>query len=141
MTQDVGKLVLRILLGVLILLHGIAKLRLGVGDAGTAVERAGLPHLVAYLVYVGEVLAPALVIAGFCTRLAAAAIAINMAVALVLGHPGELLRVEPHGGLLLEAQWLYLGCAVAIALVGAGRYSVDGGRHTTFIPALSQGRR
>ncbi|HUR56139.1 MAG TPA: DoxX family protein [Opitutaceae bacterium] len=123
-----GKLVLRLALGLLILLHGVAKLRFGVGDAGTAVDRVGLPHVLSYLIYVGELVAPALVIVGIWTRAAAAIIAVNMAVALVLGHPGELFRVEPHGGLLLEVQWLYLACAIAIALIGAGRFSVGGVR-------------
>src|SRR4051812_26887658 len=123
MKEDAGKLVLRLALGVLILLHGIAKLRFGVGDAGEAVARHGLPHVVSYAVYVGEVIAPIAIIAGFWTRAAAAVLAVNMLAALVLGHAHELLRVESHGGLFLEVQWLYLLAAVSVALLGAGRFS------------------
>ena len=121
---DAGKLLLRLSLGVLILLHGIAKIRFGLGDAGTSVVRAGLPDAVAYLVYVGEVVAPVLMMAGLWTRAAAAVIAMNMAAALVLGHAHELFRIEGHGGLLLEVQWMYFFAAMAVALLGAGRYGV-----------------
>jgi putative oxidoreductase len=111
---------------VLILLHGVAKLRFGLGDAAESVARHGLPHFIAYLVLVGEVVAPIAIIAGFWTRPWALVLAANMAAALVLGHAHELFRVEPHGGLFLEVQWLYLLGAVAVALLGAGRYSAGG---------------
>ena len=126
--EDAGKLVLRLAVGVLILLHGIAKLRFGVGDAGDAVARHGLPHFVSYAVYVGEVVAPLMLIAGFWTRAAAAVLAVNMMAALLLGHAHEIFRVEVHGGLFLEVQWLYLLCAVAVALLGAGAFSLGGAK-------------
>ena len=124
--EDAGKLLLRLAVGVLILLHGIAKIRFGVGDAGEAVVRHGLPHFVSYAVYVGEVVAPLFIIAGFWTRAAAAVLSLNMVAALVLGHAHELFRVEPHGGLFLEVQWLYLLASIAVMLLGAGRFSVGG---------------
>jgi putative oxidoreductase len=123
---DLGKLVLRVAVGVLILLHGIAKLRFGLGDVATSLARAGIPAPVGYLVYLGEVVAPALVIAGLWTRAAALVIAFNMLVALALGHPHELFRMTEHGGLLLEVQWLYLAGAIAVALLGAGRFAAGG---------------
>ena len=55
--QDIGKLVLRIALGLLILLHGIFKLRHGIGGIEGMVAAHGLPGFVAYGVLVGEVLA------------------------------------------------------------------------------------
>ena len=76
--------------------------------------------------YVGEVLAPILMIVGLWTRPAALLVFANMTVALFLGHPHELLVTTTHGGLLLEVQWLYLFGALAVALMGAGRFSVGG---------------
>ena len=122
--EDAGKLTLRVVLGLLILLHGIAKLRFGLGDVATSLARAGLPAALGYLVFVGEVAAPLLVIVGYFTRGAAALIAANMAVALVVGHWGHIFQVEPHGGLLLEVQFMFLFAAIAVALLGAGRYSL-----------------
>ena len=126
--EDAGKLVLRVALGLLILLHGIAKLRFGLGDVATSLARAGLPATLGYLVYVGEVAAPLLLIAGWWARLGALLVAGNMAVALVLGHWGHIFQVEPHGGLLLEVQFMFLFAAVAVALLGAGRFSLGGAK-------------
>lgn len=68
--DDAGKLVLRLALGVLILLHGLFKLQNGAGFITGMLEKAGLPGALGYLVYVGEILAPLLVIAGIATRAA-----------------------------------------------------------------------
>jgi putative oxidoreductase len=125
-TADVGRLVLRLSLGVLILLHGISKIRGGPGFILDVVEKAGLPDPFGYLVYVGEVLAPILVIIGLWTRVAALVIAINMVVAILLVHTGQLLQLSPEGGWALELQGLFLTVPIAIALLGAGRYSVGG---------------
>ena len=76
--------------------------------------------------YVGEVIAPILMIVGLWTRPAALLVFANMLVALFLGHPRELFVMTTHGGLLLEVQWLYLLGALAVALIGAGRYSAGG---------------
>ena len=56
MNDSVGKLILRLVLGVAILLHGIAKLTGGIGGISGMVAGAGLPSFVAYGVYIGEVI-------------------------------------------------------------------------------------
>lgn len=124
--SDTAKLLLRLTLGVLILLHGISKIRGGPGFILDMVDKAGLPHPFGYLVYVGEVLAPLLVIVGLWTRAAALVIAINMVVAIALVHAGQLLQLSPEGGWALELQGLYLVVPIAIGLLGAGRYSLGG---------------
>ena len=126
--EDLGKLVLRVGVGVLIVLHGIAKMRHGLGDVADAVARAHLPHEVGYLVYIGEVVGPALMILGWWTRPAALVVFFNMMVALLLGHLHEMFTLTTHGGLLLETQWLMLTGAIAVAFLGAGRYSVGGAK-------------
>ena len=123
---DTAKLLLRITLGVLILLHGISKIKGGPGFILDVVEHAGLPEPFGYLVYVGEVLAPVLIIVGIWTRLAALVVAINMVFAVLLVHTGDLLKLNNTGGWALELQALFLVVAIAVALLGAGRYSVGG---------------
>lgn len=125
-TQDLGKAILRIVLGVLILLHGIAKLKSGPGFVVQVVAQAGLPEQIAYLVYIGEVLAPALLIIGLWTRAAGLVIAINMVFAFALVHTKQLGEMAPTGGWALELQAMYLAAALAVALLGAGRLSVGG---------------
>src|SRR5690606_21076062 len=75
---DVGRLVLRVTLGLLVLLHGVAKLRGGIDPIGGMVTAAGLPGFIAYGAYVGEVLAPLMLIAGFHARIGAALVIVNM---------------------------------------------------------------
>lgn len=122
--DDAGKLVLRLALGVLILLHGISKLMNGIGGISGMVEKAGLPPVLAYGVYVGEVLAPLLIILGVFTRPAAWIVAFNMVVAIALAHRAQLWSLTGQGGWALELQGMYLFGAIAVALLGAGRYRV-----------------
>ena len=68
---DLGKFILRVTLAVLLLFHGISKMQHGIDQIIGMIIKTGLPPTIAYLVYSGEVLAPALVLIGFWTRLAA----------------------------------------------------------------------
>ena len=123
---DLAKLLLRITLGVLVLLHGIAKLNGGLSGITGMVEAQGLPGFLGYAVLIGEVIAPLMVLAGFHARIGAVLIAINMVVAIVLAHMGDLGRLNDQGGWALELQAMFLGTAVALALIGPGRFSVNG---------------
>ena len=124
--DDAGKLVLRATLAILLLFHGLAKITGGIAPINGMLAGAGLPGSLGYLVYVGEVIAPLLILAGVVTRAAALVVAINMIVALLLAHTGDLLAVGPQGGWKLELQGFYLMTAIAVALLGAGRYSLGG---------------
>jgi putative oxidoreductase len=124
--DDGGKLVLRVLLAVLILFHGVSKLIGGVGFITGMLAKAGLPAALGYLVYVGEVIAPLLLLFGVFTRAAALVVVVNMIVALMLVHTRQFFTLNEQGGWALELQAMYLGAAVAVALLGAGRYSVGG---------------
>lgn len=125
-SDDVGKLVLRSILAILILLHGISKIIFGIGFVSSLVAKIGLPPALAYFVYVGEVIAPLLVLLGIWTRIGAALIAINMLTAFFLAHTKQLLDLANTGGWALELQGMFLSAAIAVALLGAGRYSVAG---------------
>lgn len=124
--DDAGKLLLRAALSILILFHGIAKLSGGVAFITGLVAQAGLPPALGYLVLVGEVAAPLLVLFGLWARAGALFIAFNMVVALLLVHTGDLFKLNETGGWAVEMQMLFLASAVAIALLGAGRYSIQG---------------
>jgi len=119
-------LLLRLVLGVLIGLHGIGKLHSGPGMVLDLVVKAGLPSAVGYLVYVGEIVAPFFLIIGLWTRAAALVIVINMVVAISLVHTSQLFLLSKNGGYALELQAIYLTAAMVIALLGAGRFSLGG---------------
>lgn len=123
---DLGKLILRVTLGAMILLHGIAKLKGGVGFIEGLVTSKGLPGALAYLVYVGEVIAPVLLIIGLWTRAAAFIVLGNMLVAVALAHMGDLGKLNDTGGWAIELQAMFLAASAAVMLLGAGRYSVGG---------------
>ncbi len=132
MLDNIGKLVLRLTIGGLMLFHGIAKLQ----DFGGTVEKLGgmltqygLPSFLVYGVFIGEVLAPILIIVGFLTRPAAGVLCFTMIMAIGLAHSGDIfLRSPQHGGSMIELPLLYLLGSVAIALLGAGQFSASRGK-------------
>ncbi|KGQ19599.1 Transcriptional regulator, GntR family [Lysobacter dokdonensis DS-58] len=124
--NDLARLVLRVVLGLLILLHGIAKLRGGMGGIVGMVEAHGLPGVLGYGVLLGEVLGPLMLIAGFHARIGALLVAVNMLFAFALAHTGQLGQLNQQGGWALELQGMFLFSAIALALLGPGRYSVNG---------------
>ena len=126
MNESTGKLILRITLGVLILLHGISKLTSGIDWLDGALASAGLPGFFKYGVYIGEIVAPLAVIAGYYSRIGAWLIAVNMLFALGLVHGSELFPIDPQsGGFALETQYLFFFSAIALALIGPGRYAIN----------------
>ena len=125
MNENTGKLILRLMLGLLILTHGVSKLTGGVDWMDDMLTASGLPVFFKYGVYVGEVIAPALVILGFYTRAGAWLIAVNMLFAIGLAHWGEMFAITENGALAIEKQYLYMFSAIALALIGPGRYAIN----------------
>jgi putative oxidoreductase len=124
-TEDIGKLVLRLTLGILLILHGVAKILGGVGGISGMLQSVGLPGYFAYGAYIGEVLAPLLVILGLYARIGALIIVVNMLAAIYLAHLGDLFLLGQGGGWKLELQGFFLFTALAVALIGPGRYAVN----------------
>lgn len=122
--EDFGKLILRLSLGILVLLHGIAKIRSGVGFLTPMVEGIGLPPWFAYGVFLGEVLGPLMLIAGFFSRMGAFLVFANMLFAVALVHRPELLTITKQGGYGLELQAMYLFTAFALIFMSPGRYAL-----------------
>jgi putative oxidoreductase len=125
-TDDLGKLVLRLALGILILLHGLGKLDGGVGWLVGMLQSRGLPGFLAYCVYIGEVLAPILLILGLWTRVGGLLVVVNMLFAFGLVHMADLFVIGKSGGWALELQGMYLFGGIAVMLLGAGAYSLGG---------------
>jgi putative oxidoreductase len=125
-SDSVGKLVLRLTVGILMLFHGVAKvLHPGTLDfIGGALTGAGLPEVLAYGVYLGEIIAPLMIILGYQARIGGLIIVINMIFAIVLMHSGDLFSLTEHGGWRLELQGFYLFGGLAIMFLGSGRMAV-----------------
>lgn len=122
--SDVALLLTRLLLGVVLLAHGVQKLGNGLGGvaggfAGMGIPLAPVAALVAIVVEVGGGL---LLVAGAATTVAALAAVATMAGAWFFAHLTPVVFVSDGGW---ELVGVIIAGALALAAVGPGRYSVD----------------
>lgn len=116
---DLGLLFLRVGIGAMMLTHGIPKINRLFADPIEFGDPIGLgPTISLILALIGEVVAPALLIVGFKTKLAAIPAFITMAVAALIVH-GE----DPFSR--KEKALMYALCFLVIFFTGAGKYSLD----------------
>lgn len=107
---------LRVALALLMLFHGWAKIRHGIGGIEQMIEARGAPGWLAYAVYLGEVAAPLLLLVGLWVVPAALVIAINMLVAIFLVHTKQFLLLQNSGGWMLELQAFFFVTALVVAM-------------------------
>lgn len=122
--KDIGLLILRLSLGAIMLLHGVAKLMGGLGPVKTMLAGKGLPEFISYFVYFGEIISPLLLIIGFRTRLASIVFMLNCLAILWLGGY-SLLALGPYGGWAAELPGLFLFGSIALFFTGAGKFAVS----------------
>jgi len=120
---DTGKLIARLSVGGLMLFHGVAKIMhpASLDFIGGMLSSNGLPSFVAYAVYIGEVVAPLMVIAGYRARVGGLIMAVNMLFAIYLAHSGDMFSISQHGGWAIELQMFYLLSSIAVVFLGSGR--------------------
>ena len=126
-SKDTAKLILRLTIGILVLFHGIAKIQNpgSIDFIQGLLQAKHLPGFIAYGIYVGEVVAPLMLIVGFRTRFAAGIIAFTLLMAVFLAHLDQLFALaKMGGGYALELQALYFFGALAIIGLGSGKYAL-----------------
>lgn len=124
---DFGRLLLRLTFGVLVLFHGVAKINHGVDWISAMLEAKGLPGFIAYGVYIGEIIAPIMIIVGWMTRPAAFVFAFNLLVATLLVGMGKFFTLTDVGAWGLENEALYFLGGLCIMFLGAGKYKLFAG--------------
>jgi len=123
--DNLGKLILRLALGVLMLFHGVAKLQNGIGGIENMLEANGLPSFIAYGVFLGEILAPIMLILGYRVKMAAILILGTMAFILTFPYADKIFTITKHGAWAIELHMFYILGSIAIFLFGAGKFSID----------------
>ncbi len=120
---DLGLLVLRVVFGFsLCILHGWTKVMHFSGMAAHFPDPLHIgPQFTLLFAILSDLICSLLVTIGLATRWAALIIAINTGAAFVLVHKFSLFG--QHSG---ELALLFCGWALAILIMGPGRYSVDG---------------
>ncbi|MEI8312219.1 MAG: DoxX family protein [Verrucomicrobiota bacterium] len=124
--RDLGILLLRAGIGVMMVLHGWPKLAGGQQkweEVGAAMSHVGIsfwPVLWGFLAAMSETLGGALLAAGFLTRYAALFITFTMAVATAMMY---------HVGHASFNEWSHpaeIGIVcLSLVIIGAGKYSID----------------
>ncbi|MFA9187505.1 DoxX family protein [Flavobacterium magnesitis] len=121
---DLGLLILRIAVAGLMLLHGIAKIGNTSFIEGMLTEK-GLPSFLSYGVYITEIVAPLLIIAGFRTRLSAAVFVFGALFAMFLAHSAQLFLINQNGGWELELLGLYISGGLTLFFTGGGKMAIS----------------
>jgi len=85
---------------------------------------AHLPTFLGYGVFIGEVLAPILILLGIASRIGGLIVVIDMVFAVVLVHGGQLGALTKTGGWALELQSFYLLTGLALFFLGSGKIAV-----------------
>ncbi|MDM3526022.1 DoxX family protein [Citrobacter sp. Ca226] len=124
--EDFGKFLLRLAVGGLMLFHGLHKLFAGIDGISGMLIAKGLPGFIAYGVLVGEVIAPCLIILGILSRPAALVLAFTMIVAWLMVGMNETWALDKTGAWAIESLVYFFIGALAVAFLGAGRFSVAG---------------
>lgn len=122
---DLAKLILRVTFAAMLSLHGIHK----IGAGGTSFIKGllvenGLPTFIAYGVYLGEVLAPLLIILGIFTRLSAFVVIGTCFFIIFLAYMPDFFSLTKVGAWALEPVATYLFAFTAIMFAGSGRYAI-----------------
>ncbi|WP_299103935.1 DoxX family protein [uncultured Tenacibaculum sp.] len=125
LNKDLGLLLQRLSIGLLILFHGVANLTSNYSFIKSLLNGIGIPEFAAYAVFIGEIIAPILIIVGWRTRLASLVLAFNMLIAILMAHTTHIFTLNEYGGWGIELQGLYLFGTIVIYFLGAGKYAIS----------------
>lgn len=120
-------LVLRVVVGLLMAMHGYAKLTGGAAGVAGFFGSLGIPApgIMAWVVIIIELVGGIMIILGLFTRFWAFLYVPTMAVAIVLARMKSGI-ISPQGGTFtFELELALLAGALALALLGSGPMSLD----------------
>ena len=117
--QELGILILRVVLGLIFAIHGFVKFQNGIGETVGVFESNDLPGILAYGVAVLELVGGILLIIGFATRVIAALFVLLMA--------GAILTVKLASGFLngYEFNLALMAMALFLTMVESKLFAVE----------------
>lgn len=137
-------LIARVVLGAVMLPHGLPKLLNFEQAIGGLTTGVGLPYYIAFLVIAGESVGAFSLIIGFLSRFCALSIGIIMAGAVHLFHFKYGFFMNWKGNQMgegYEYHILAIGLALVVTVCGGGSYSMDRWITVIFSDKLSSGGR
>lgn len=119
-TLALALLILRVAIGAMMLMHGLGKLTMLFGnDALSFPDPLGIGVTTSLALAVfAEVFCSVFLILGIATRISAVSLIVTMLIAAFLVHGNDGFAAQ-------ELAFLYLLIYLVIAIVGAGKYSID----------------
>lgn len=123
--QQTGLFLLRVSIAFTMLIYGISKLTFGIDYIKDLVSQFGLPTFISYGVFIGEILAPILIIIGFRTKLAGLVFAVNCFVAITMDRLPDVFSLNEHGGWAIGLIFIYMMFGLALFFTGAGKYALS----------------
>lgn len=125
--EDLGFAAIRLVAGLLLCAHGLAKVGAGVDGFAAALAKKGLPMatVLAYAATLSELVGGLLVAVGLFTRPAAASLAVTMVVAIATTHMAQAGQIGSGGGVGFEYPALLAVIFTALTLAGGGRFALD----------------
>lgn len=121
---NLAALLLRLTLGGLLLFHGWHKIHAGIGFILGMLSEHGVPSFIGYGIYLGEVVAPVLIIFGIFCRLSAITVIGTMIVAWLLADIGNTFHLNDVGAWAIEDLMFYVMMAMVLLFLGSGKYAV-----------------
>lgn len=130
---NAGKFILRLTLAIVIWPHGAQKVLGWYGGGGFSatysafVDKMGIWGPLAVATILTEFFAPFFLVTGLLTRLSALALLVVMSVAMTFNWSNGFFMnwYGTQKGEGIEYQLLYMGGALALILMGSGRFSLD----------------
>lgn len=125
--DDLGKLIVRVMVSVLMLFHGVHKIlnaAATINGLKGLLASHGLPEFLVYGVYLGEVVGPILILLGVFSRIGGALVAINMLFAIGLVQLGAFTKLTDVGAWAIQPDLFFLLSGLAVVFLGSGRYAL-----------------
>jgi putative oxidoreductase len=120
---EAGALILRLVIGITFLIHGLAKFQMGLGNVSGFFQSMGVPGFMAYVVATIEVVGGIAMILGLGTRIVSILFAIVMLGAIFTAKlkAGFMGNAHMPG---YELELALLAISISLALTGSRLYSL-----------------